>query len=73
MMRLALSFVFMLISNECSRSVSKITNNTKVNFHLFKSGKGAFKYYISRFSQILDPPPPLNKQNKHGLRPPTPP
>ena len=35
--------------------------------------KGAFKYYISRFSQILDPPPTLNKQNKHGLRPPTPP
>ena len=35
--------------------------------------KGAFKYYISRFSQILDPPPTLNKQNKHGLKPPTPP
>ena len=39
MMRLALSFVFMLILNECSRSVSKMTNNTKVNFHLFKSDK----------------------------------
>ena len=40
MMRLALSFVFMLIiSNECSSSVSKITNNTRVNFHSFKSDK----------------------------------
>ena len=36
-------------------------------------GKGACKYYISRFSLILDPPTPLNKQHKHGLRPPTPP
>ena len=36
--------------------------------------KGAFKYYISMFSQILDPPPPaLRKRNKHCLRPPTPP
>ena len=25
--------------------------------HFCKAFKGAFKYYISRFSQILDPPP----------------
>ena len=28
---------------------------------------------ISRFSWILDPQAPQNKQNKHDLRPPTPP
>ena len=32
--------------------------------------QGACKYYISRLSRILDPHLPLNKQNKHGPRPP---
>ena len=41
-------------------------------------GKGAFKYYISMFSQILDPPPPpemlmLHRQYKHFWSDPPPP
>ena len=35
--------------------------------------KGPFKYYISRFSSILDPPPPMYQQNQYRSRPPTPP
>ena len=35
--------------------------------------KGAFKYYVIRFSTILDPPRPLRHQNHHRTRPPTPP
>ena len=49
--------------------------NTKSKQALSLAGQvptclGVCKYYISRFSRILDPP--LNKQNKHDLRPPTP-
>ena len=38
-----------------------------------RSWKDLCKHYISRFFRIQDPPSPLNKQNKHGLKPPTPP
>ena len=34
--------------------------------------KGAFKYYISTFLRILNPPPPLHQRNQRGSRPPTP-
>ena len=41
----------------------------QVNFR--KQPKVAFKYCVSMFSKNSGPPP-LSKQNKHGLRPPNP-
>ena len=35
--------------------------------------EGMYKYYISMFSIIPDPPPPLCKHNKYWPGPPTPP
>ena len=55
--------------NELKKKDSEIAHLKSLNG--CQRFKGACKYYISRFSPILDPP--LNKQNKHGLRPPTPP
>ena len=49
----------------------KLTNSFKIHQYL-ENLLGVFKYYISAFLRILNPPPPLHQRNQRGSRPPTP-
>ena len=58
------------VSQIIGSSVSKSQNAGKTYCNY---SQGAFKYYISTFFKILNPPPPpLHQRNQRGSRPPTP-
>ena len=52
------TFEYCLSSEKRIYQFKTTTYFFRMRMHLKGSLWGAFKYYISRFSQILDPPPP---------------